>query len=151
MWKPKPNFMLILCYCSRNNYGIWTLVSGKSRATRKIPVLPGVGIESHFQAVPALIIRRIREIPYMPFICFAPVKVRKTTVLEMATFLPAAKEPLDNEHSGRVLGLDLSLMNSSNIDQASISLISALWKLNLAHLGWFLPQVGIPRPQSCPA
>lgn len=47
------------------------------------------------------------------------------------------KEPLDNQRSGRVPGLDLSLMNSSNTDQASISLISPLWKLNLAHLGRF--------------
>jgi hypothetical protein len=62
-----------------------------------------------------------------------------------------AKEPLDNKRSGRVPGLDLSLTNSSNTDQASISLISPLWKLNLAHLGRFSPQMGTPSPQSCPA
>lgn len=52
-------------------------------------------------------------------------------------FFGGAREPLDNQRSGRVPGLDLSLMNSSNTDQASISLISPLWKLNLAHLGRF--------------
>ncbi|MCS5700507.1 hypothetical protein NZK32_15810 [Cyanobium sp. FGCU-52] len=63
----------------------------------------------------------------------------------------ALGEPLDNERPGRAPGLDLSLMNSSNADQVSISLISPLCKLNLARLGRFLPRMGTPRPQSCPA
>ncbi len=62
-----------------------------------------------------------------------------------------AKEPLDNERSGRAPGLDLSLMNSSNADQASISLISPFGNLNLARLGRFLPRMGTPSLQSCPA
>jgi hypothetical protein len=37
-------------------------------------------------------------------------------------------------------------MNSLNADQALISLISHLWKLNFARLGWFLPQMGSPSP-----
>jgi hypothetical protein len=61
------------------------------------------------------------------------------------------KEPLDNERSGRAPGLDLSLMNSSNADQASISLISPFGNLNLARLGRFLPRMGTPSLQSCPA
>jgi hypothetical protein len=37
-------------------------------------------------------------------------------------------------------------MNSSNTDQAPISLIFHIWKLNFAHLGRFLPEMGTPRP-----
>ena len=52
---------------------------------------------------------------------------------------------------GGRLALILSLMNILVADQAPISLNSAIWRLNLAHLRRCSPQMGTPRPQSCPA
>jgi hypothetical protein len=60
----------------------------------------------------------------------------------------ASRKHLDNESLKGVWSRGLFGMHYLGVDRVLISLDSPLWTLNLAHLGWCLPQMGTPLPQS---